>query len=155
MRRDRGIGLGLLALCGLLYWQTGGIPAQPFLPIGPAFYPRVILGLLAGLAVWLILEDLAAGRALARPAAGATGQPANYRAVGMCFLVFFAYILGLSLIGYLASTFLFVLALGWIMGPRQQRGLPKLVAIAVGTTLVTYLLFERYLRVFLPRGLLF
>lgn len=155
MGRDGGIGLGLLVLCGVLYWQAGNVPTPPFVPVGPGFYPRVILVLLAGLAVWLILEDLVAGRGQPRSATGPAGHPPNYRLVRIGFLVFGAYILGLSLIGYLAATFLFVLALGWILGPRDRRELPKLAAVAAGTSLLTFLVFEKYLRVFLPRGLLF
>ena len=48
MKRDAGIGVGLLVFCGLLYWQAGLVSAPPFVPIGPAFFPRVILILLAG-----------------------------------------------------------------------------------------------------------
>jgi hypothetical protein len=153
MGRDTGIGLGLLAVCALVYWQTLQIPSPPFVPIGPAFYPKVIVLLLAGLAVWLTVQSGLAGRApRARPAAG---HAPNYRLVAYCFAIFFAYIAALSVIGYLASTFLFVLALAWVMGPRQPRRLPGLVLLALGTTLLTYVVFERYLYVFLPRGLLF
>lgn len=155
MGRDTWIGAGLLLLCGALYSQTGNIPTPPFVPIGPAFYPRVILVLLAALAVWLILEDVVGatgrpGRA-ARPAVSAP----NYRLVAVCFVLFGGYVIGLSLLGYLLATFLFVLGLGWILGPRQARELPKLGAVAIGTALATYLVFEKYLHVFLPRGLLF
>jgi putative tricarboxylic transport membrane protein len=156
MGRDARIGLGLVVLCGLVYWETLLIPSPPFVPIGPAFYPRVIVLLLAGLAVWLIVESGLAGRARgARPPARPAGHAPNYRLVAYCFSIFFAYIAALSVIGYLASTFLFVLALAWVMGPRQPRQLPRLVLLALGTTVLTFLVFEKYLYVFLPRGLLF
>jgi hypothetical protein len=155
MRRDSGIGLGLLAVCGVLYWQTGGIPTPPFVPIGPAFYPRIVLALLAALAIWLILEDVVTARRRPGRKAKPTAPPLNYRLVVICFVVFGAYVVGLSLLGYLLATFLFVLGLGWVMGPREYRELPKLAAVAIGTTLATYLVFEKYLHVFLPRGLLF
>jgi hypothetical protein len=61
----------------------------------------------------------------------------------------------LILIGYLTATFLFVLGLSWSIGPRDVREIPKLTAIAIGTALATYLIFEKYLYVFLPRGMLF
>jgi hypothetical protein len=154
MGRDSGIGLGLLVACGLLYWQTGAIRTPPFVPIGPAFYPRVVLGLLAALVVWLILEDLLTRVPRAGTAAAPVSRP-NYRLVVICFLVFGAYVVGLSLLGYLLSTFLFVLGLGWVTGPRTPREVPRLFAVAAGTTLATYLIFEKYLHVFLPRGLLF
>ena len=155
MRRDAGIGLGLLAFCGLLYWQAGRTPTPPFVPIGPAFYPRVILILLAGLAVWLIAEDVLLRRVPSRPEKKAATSPPDYGRVLLAFFVFLGYVIGLSLIGYLAATFLFVLGLSWAMGPREIRALPKLVAVAIGTALATYLVFEKYLYVFLPRGLLF
>lgn len=155
MRRDTGIGVGLLTFCGLLYWQAGLVSAPPFVPIGPAFYPRVILILLAGLAVWLITEDLLRRRAPAKKAAKPTGPASNYRKVLLGFIIFLGYVAGLSLIGYLMATFLFVLGLSWTIGPRNVREMPKLVVIAIGTTLATYLIFEKYLYVFLPQGLLF
>ncbi len=155
MGRDGGIGLGLLGLCGLLYWQTGGIPTPPFVPIGPAFYPRITLILLAALAVWLILGDaLARPRRPTRPGTP-SASPLNYRLVVLCFIVFGGYVIGLSLLGFLLATFLFVLALGWLMGPHEYRELPKLAAVALATTVLTYLIFEKYLHVFLPRGLFF
>ncbi len=155
MRRDRGIGLGLLALCGILFWQTAGIPTPPFVPIGPAFYPRIILVLLAALAIWLILEDVVMGRHSHGGATRPTALRLNYRLVVVCFVVFGGYVAGLSLLGYFLATCLFVLGLGWILGPRRAGELPKLFAIAIGTALATYLVFEKYLHVFLPRGLLF
>jgi hypothetical protein len=45
--------------------------------------------------------------------------------------------------------------MSWAIGPRKVREIPKLSAVAAGTALVCYLLFEKYLYVFLPRGLLF
>jgi putative tricarboxylic transport membrane protein len=155
MGRDARIGLGLLALCGVLYWQAGKAPSPPFVPIGPAFYPRIVLVLLAALAVWLILEDVVGAKGRPGRAARPAVPAPNYRLVVICFVLFGGYVIGLSLLGYLLATFLFVLGLGWILGPRQAGELPKLAAVATGTTLATYLVFEKYLHVFLPRGLLF
>lgn len=130
-------------------------PHPPFVPIGPAFYPRVLLVLLAGLAVWLFVEEIHRGR---KPSLGPKkpgGPPLNYRRVLLGFSVFLAYVASLNIIGYITSTFLFILGLSWSIGPRDRRRLPKLVAVAFGTALVIYLVFEKYLFVFLPRGLFF
>ena len=155
MRRDTGIGLGLLAFCGVLYWQTGAISTPPFVPIGPAFYPRVLLLLLAALAVWLLVENILRGRGPSQGVKKPEGPPPNYRRVLLGFLVFLAYVASLNIIGYMTSTFLFILGLSWSVGPRDRRGLPKLIGVAFGTALVIYLVFEKYLFVFLPRGWLF
>jgi len=155
MGRDVGIGIGLLAFCGFLYWQAGLVSVPPFIPIGPAFYPRAVLILLAGLAMWLIVEDLLKGQAPARGAKKPAGPAPNYPRVLLGFFVFLGYVAALDLIGFLTSTFIFVLGLSWAMGPRNVREVPKLVAVAIGTALVNYLIFEKYLHVFLPRGVLF
>lgn len=155
MGRDTAIGIGLLALCGLLYWQAGLVPVPPFIPIGPAFYPRVMLIFLAGLAVWLIAEDLLKKRIAPGETKKTGGPTPNYRRVLWGFLIFLGYVACLDLIGFVTSTFLFILGLSWAIGPRKARELPKLFAVAAGTALVCYLLFEKYLYVFLPRGWLF
>jgi putative tricarboxylic transport membrane protein len=155
MGRDTAIGVGLLVFCGVLYWQAGLVSVPPFIPIGPSFYPRVVLVFLAGLAVWLIVEDTLKGRRTAKEAKKPAGPAPNYRRVLIGFLVFLGYVACLDFLGYVASTFLFVLGLSWAIGPRNMREMPKLVAVAVGTALATYVIFERYLYVFLPRGLLF
>jgi len=155
MRRDTAIGIGLLVLCAVLYWQAGLVPVPPFIPIGPSFYPRVMLIFLAGLAVWLIVEDLFKKRSPAGEAKKAKGPAPNYRRVLWGFSIFLGYVACLDLIGFVTSTFLFILGLSWAVGPRNAREVPKLAAVAAGTALACYLLFEKYLYVFLPRGLLF
>ncbi len=155
MGRDAGIGLGLLGFSGFLYWQAGHVPTPPFVPIGPAFYPRVILILLAVLAVWLVAEDILRSRVSSRVAKKPADTRPDYRRVVLAFFVFLGYVVALGLLGYLTATFLFVLGLSWSIGPRNIREIPKLIALAVGTALVTFLVFEKYLYVFLPRGLIF
>jgi hypothetical protein len=155
MRRDIWIGLGLLALCGVMYWQAGLVPVPPFVPYGPSFYPRVTLVVLAGLAVWLIAETWSQGSAVAAAAAKRTGPAPDYRRVVLGFALFLGYVGGLSILGFLAATFLFVLGMSWALGPRRLAELPKLLALALGTAAGTFLLFEKYLHVFLPRGCLF
>jgi len=71
------------------------------------------------------------------------------------FACFLGYVAGLSILGFLTATFLFVLVMSWALGPRRAAELPKLIALAVGTAAGTFLLFEKYLNVFLPRGYLF
>jgi hypothetical protein len=155
MRRDLGIGLGLLAFCALMYWQAGLAPTPPFVPYGPAFYPRITLLVMAGLAVWLLIETWSRGPRAAPAASKQAGQAPDYRRVVLGFAIFLGYVGGLSVLGFLLATFLFVLGLSWAIGPRRTAELPKLLALAAGTSAATFLIFEKYLHVFLPRGWLF
>ena len=129
--------LGLLAL-------TRGMPKPALVPIGPAFYPRILFVVTAVLSLALVVTDLARRR---RPAV----PPGRYRLVLPAFVIFGAYVFLLPWLGYRVATFLFVAglqtALEW---PRLRwaRGL----SVALATTLVTYYVFEVYLSVLLPRG---
>ena len=129
--------LGLLAL-------TRGMPKPALVPIGPAFYPRILFVVTAVLGFALVVADLTRRQ---RPKAA----PARYRLVALAFAIFGAYVFLLPWIGYRVATFLFVAALqAALEGPRAHwlRGL----VVAFVTTVATYYVFEVYLSVLLPRG---
>ena len=158
MGRDSLVGAFLLLLSGWLYLYTGEIPHPPFIPLGPAFYPRIILGLLGFLSLCLIVADLWK-RVERKHSPAQPGQRRSwlqeYGLVLPAFLLFGAYILFLPILGYLLATFLFVAILQWVLGLRQIKQLPTLFLVAGGASSLTYLIFERYLRILLPRGVLF
>jgi putative tricarboxylic transport membrane protein len=128
----------------LLLWLSVGLPQPALVPIGPAFYPRILFVITAVLAAALVVTDL---RRRPIPAA----PPAHYRLVVLTFAIFTAYVVLLPLLGYRLATLLFVAVLQVVIEP--PRGRWWLVAVvALGTTLVTYYVFETYLSVLLPRG---
>jgi hypothetical protein len=152
MSRDGWIGIGIILGCAWLYGDLENVPENPFVPIGPAFYPRLLIGLLAGLSAVLVLQDLL------RPRPGSEEKavsPAEWRRYGptlVSFAAFFLYVLLLPVLGYRTSTLLFVGGLHWLLGPLKWRRLPASLGLGLATSLATYLVFERSLRVFLPRG---
>ncbi len=150
--RDVIAGGLILGLSGILLWQSGRIPSPPLIPIGPAFYPRIILVLLACLGIALVAETLA-GRPtpVPRPAAR---EPKSRRRwlVALCFLLFALYTAGLPWLGYRLSTTLFVATMQWSLGPRTLRSLPLCLLVGAVTALVTYAVFQLYLHLLLPRG---
>jgi hypothetical protein len=153
MGRDGWIGLGLLAFSGWLYGNLGKIPANPLVPIGPAFYPRFLLLLIIILSVILILQSLLVyGRGKKREKIAFHFWLRNYQPTLLSFFVFALYVLLLPRLGFLLSTTLFVAALQWLLGPPLWRRLPGSALLGLGTSLIAYLAFELYLRVLLPRG---
>jgi hypothetical protein len=149
LTRD-GIG-GLACLAGslVLLWSARDIPQPALVPIGPAFYPRIVLGVTAALGMALVVADLWRGR----PAAAPPAARVNYRLVLLTFGVFTLYVFALPLLGYRLATFLFVAGLQATLDPpRRARDWATVGAMAVISILVTYYLFERYLSVLLPRG---
>jgi len=152
MHRDAVVG-GLLALLSLfLLWKTGEIPHPPLIPIGPAFYPRVILTIFLVLSLLLVVSGF---RAQAVPRRWSwRAWFARYRVILGCFVVFCAYVLALPILGYLLATALFTVVMQWLLGRHGLRRLPGVLAVAIGTSLGTYFIFELYLYVLLPRGIL-
>jgi hypothetical protein len=148
--RDGWAGLVVLAFCAVLWWLTLGIRGNPLVPIGPEFYPRIVIGFTAALAALLVGVDLLRRRVRRAPAAAA---PLNYPLVSATFAAFGVYVLALPWLGFRAATFLYLLAAAALLArPRDAKGWAKLVVLAGVTTLVTYLVFEHYLTVLLPRG---
>lgn len=146
LTRD-GIG-GLVCLAGslVLLWASRDVPQPALVPIGPAFYPRIVLGVTAALSAALLAADL--WRRAAPPA-----PHVSYRLVLLAFLVFTLYVFLLPWLGYRISTVLFVTTLQATLDPpRRPRGWALAAAMGIASMLVTYYLFERYLSVLLPRG---
>jgi putative tricarboxylic transport membrane protein len=157
--RDGIAGLVCLALSIGLFMLTFGLPSAEMIPVGPAFYPRVVILLLGLLSVILIVLDLRAMRGarstasvLAPSTAGMDAQP-NHGLVLATFVEFGLYVAALPLIGFRLSTFLFVLALEVTLEwPRDARRWVLAVSVAVATSAACYFVFEKYLSVLLPRG---
>jgi len=149
LRLSRAGWAGLAALVAslVLFALTLDLKPNPLVPIGPGFYPRIVLGLSAALAALLVVFDLVAEK---KP----SGQEAkNHSMVLLVFVVFGIYVGLIHGLGFRLSTFLFVAALQPLLEPpKGARGWAVVLATALVTTLLTYFLFERYLQVLLPRG---
>ena len=69
------------------------------------------------------------------------------------FAVFGIYVNALPFLGFRVATFLYVAAANALLEPpRGARGWGRTVLVALVTAAATYVVFERYLTVLLPRG---
>lgn len=156
MTRDGIAGLICLALSIGMLVLSRGLPQSAFVPMGPEFYPRIVLVIMAVLSVMLIASDLWRQRtqaATAVAAAVSAPEKRNYRLVGMTFAVFAGYVVLLPLVGYRVATFLFMVALQSVIDPpRGARRWLVVMISAVASAAVTYIVFDNYLSVLLPRG---
>jgi len=153
--RDSGAAAVCLVLSIGLLWLARDLPQSVLVPIGPAFYPRIVLGVTAVLSVLMIVLDVMQARratdaaAVSAPAAA----PKNYRLVVATFIVFGLYVALLSFVGYRIATFLFVSVLQPLLErPRTLRGWLGVLINAAATSLLTFYVFEEQLQVLLPRG---
>ena len=148
LSRDGWGGLAVLAASHFLYWATLGLKENPLVPIGPGFYPRIVLGVTAALSLWLVIADV-----FAKKAAPAAREPLNYGLVAMMFAVFGLYVGALPYLGFRIATGLYVAATSALLArPRSAKGWLGVLVLALLTAYLTHLVFERYLLVLLPRG---
>jgi hypothetical protein len=148
--RDGIAALVILAASVALFALTLGLKDNPLVPIGPGFYPRLVLGLTAALALALFISDVVARR---RPHIAPASAQKNYRLVVLLFLAFDVYVAALPFLGFRVATFLFVGGAQAVLDlPRDRRRWIVVLAVALVTTALTYFVFERYLSVLLPRG---
>ena len=156
MTRDGVAGLICLALSIGMLLLTRGLPQSPLVPIGPDFYPRIVLIIMAALSALLVVFDLWRQRSPAAPVtapAAVAPEKRNYRLVGITFAVFAGYVFLLPLVGYRVATFIFMAALQAVFeAPRSARRWIVVLVSALATAAVTYVVFEHYLSVLLPRG---
>jgi hypothetical protein len=147
--RDAIAGLLCLALSLWLFSLTFGLPRSPFVPVGPEFYPRIVLAVTGVLSFAVLVQGIMAAWRGEQPMAA----PRNFSKVLVAFAVFWLYIAAMPYLGYRIATVLFVVVLQAVL--ERPVGLRKwaiVVAIAVVTTIVTFIVFEHYLTVLLPRG---
>jgi hypothetical protein len=153
--RDGIAGLIGLAVSLVLLPLSFGLPKLPIVPIGPGFYPAIVLVFLAVTSAALLVQDMMAQRR-ARPAAPGALPAVSRRSYGLvlaAFAIVAAYIVLLPLVGFRIATALFVGTFQLVLErPVTPSRWLTLVAIALATSLVAFLVFESYLSVLLPRG---
>ncbi len=147
LSRDGWAGLVVLAASLVLFGLTLELRANPLVPIGPGFYPRIVLGVTALLAALLVVTDWYAAKK------AGPKVPADYAAVVLHFVVFGIYVAALPWLGFRIATFAYVAVTNALMDPpRGARQWARVAAIALASALATYFVFEHYLSVLLPRG---
>ena len=140
------IGLGLLALAGVVWWQRATMPVSPmYAKVGPTIFPYMTAVALAVLAVFLLAFAVRGG-----------WQPQDEKEVpvdwGPVAFITAGLILNVGLIGTLgftlASTILFVLV-AWAFGSRNPL---RDAAIGFAFALVSFFGFAKALGVNIGGG---
>jgi len=147
--RDAWAGLAVLAVSLLLFGFTFELKDNPLVPVGPGFYPRIVLGITAVLATVVIATSfLARGKRAPVEESGI-----HYGLVAASFAVFGLYVGALPYLGFRVATLAYIAATNALLDPpRSLRGGLRVAALALIATAVVYVVFERYLLVLLPRG---
>ena len=102
----------------------------------------------------LLVQDVLAQRRAGPAGAETTPTPPRaYGLVAAAFIVVAGYIVLIPLVGFRIATALFVAIFQFVLErPKTPQQWATQVAIAIGTAAVTYVVFQHYLLVLLPRG---
>jgi putative tricarboxylic transport membrane protein len=148
LSKDGWSGLAVLAASLVLFGLTLGLKDNPLVPIGPGFYPRIVLAVTAVLAFLIFVFDLTDKTKTTAPA-----SKLAYGAVVLHFAVFGLYAVALPWLGFRVATFAYVAAANALLDPpRGLAGWVRVATLAAVTAVATYIVFEHYLTVLLPRG---
>ncbi len=155
---DRLVALALLAVTGVLFWQTFLFRRPPFAAFesfDAATFPRIVLALLALLGLALLVR----GSGPVRPRVTRQGMRrwlGRYRLPLVGLGLFAAYAQVMPQIGWTAATIGYLVAMQLAILPR--RGVRDLALVFGGSVVFAVVLaagFERFLHVVLPRPDLF
>ncbi len=145
----------LFAVCLLAYWE-----ALPY-PYQSAYFPRIIIGLLALMTCALLGKSILAGRKEKREGFHVPQERGErlpiwkqqvVRKVVLMIVASAIYLVVLSFMGFFVTTLVYLPVMIRLLGVR------KLVTIALSTSVVVffiYLVFRAFLNVPLPEGLVF
>jgi putative tricarboxylic transport membrane protein len=149
----------LFSLTFLIY--TTRYPLETWESPGPAAFPLILGGVLLILASWQMIRALLAPKP-AQPAGGKASAKkalkeflhdnAGEAKVLALTIMLILYILLMQWLGFFVSTFLLVVFTSRLM-ETGEWGRP--IALAAGVGLFCYLLFEVWIKLSFPRGLLF
>lgn len=147
------LSLFLLALTGWWIWVVRATipgsqdPGEP----GPQAFPLLLGGALGLLALILLAQGV---RGLVKPTGNGDALPGisgrETRIVVSTFLLFMAFAFLLDKIGFLLATpVVLTVAMAGILG---MRSVGKVLAVAIGFTVASHLIFNLMLQANLPHG---
>ncbi len=146
-RRDWIPAVFLLALSLFVISQAIRLPYSAEYGPGPGFLPLWLAGVVGGLSLLLLVRSTGAPR----PRKPFIANPAGMKSAAMVAGLYLAYILLLQTLGLLVALAIFLLILIKVV---ERRSLLASVITAVAGSVSCYLLFEVWLKVPLPIGIL-
>jgi putative tricarboxylic transport membrane protein len=136
--------LVIIPMCLYVFYESGTWPI-PALLGNPLLIPRLVAGCLL-IAAGALLYRALTGRALSLEK---RLQGADLRRVSGAAGVTWGYVFVMERLGFIATTFLFLVFFGLVLGERRWV---RLVLFAIAVPVAMYVLFDTTLNVPLPQG---
>ena len=143
----------VLTFCAAVYYLTLGFPMTRSMassdPIGAKGFPQLLTGVLAVLAVTVIIQAVLNKTKDGDKPAKINGK--DFLALLKFIVALVVYVYAIRYLGYCVSTLLFMMFGMWWMGQRKPV---TIVMTGVVITVLIYLCFGWIFKVDLPSGLL-
>ncbi|MCM1148548.1 MAG: tripartite tricarboxylate transporter TctB family protein [Butyricicoccus sp.] len=138
----------LLAFSVYCFIFIGKVDDHTATELGAAFWPRLVLGLMIVLLVIGLVNTIRKKNGVGTVTAEAVkGFFKSKLLIGMIICIVAALVL--PKIGFIPTSFLFLIAFGVLLGEKRPA---VLIATGVIATLILYIIFQGPLSIFLPRG---
>ena len=135
----------VIPICLYVFYESGTWPILPDLG-SPAWIPRGVAAILLGAALVLLGKALT-GRSLTLP--GRIDAVDRNRVFWIAVLTGI-YVVAIERLGFITGTVPYLFGFSFVLGERRWV---RLVLFAVIAPVATYLIFDQFLNVPLPRGL--
>jgi hypothetical protein len=137
--------LCIIPICAYVFHESGQWPMLPDLG-SPAWIPRGVATILIGAALLLLWKALSGG-SLALP--GRLEGADRARVLWVAFLTGI-YVVAIERLGFITGTVPYLFGFTFVLGERRWS---RLILFAAAVPVATYLVFDHFLNVPLPRGL--
>ncbi|WP_261131043.1 tripartite tricarboxylate transporter TctB family protein [Bacillus sp. Marseille-Q3570] len=154
MTKERIAGAVLLVFCIFFYYQSTSIDTKGLTEISAAFFPRLLLGLIAILTIVMFIQSF-----LRKEKVKEKKRDKNQKEgiVWIIFALFALYILSLGFLGFIISSFIFITLIYLLILPEKRpfksHVIPLISLLVITVTLSV--IFQNVLNVYLPKGIFF
>ena len=155
-KKDCVFGVCIFLGAVFFYYQTYFFQKVQSFSIGPAAFPRLVLGGLILLSAVMIVQSLGFGAKAPeqekseKPAAAEGWDLKSFITQASFIGLIIVYILLLPVLGYIPATVLFLFVAMMMLGKRSPRRAVIYAIVSAGVTLVMKFVFQDLLLLFLP-----
>lgn len=153
LTRDRAFALAVLLLVAVMFAESYRIaPRASWQPYGSAFYPRMLLGVIAALSLFALIRSFLPGAEKQPPLLPEVrGFLAHNPKIIALFFLFAGFTALLPVFGYITtSTGFLILSFALLTRGLTLRKAIIGIIVALGATAFVYVIFHYGLRIRLP-----
>lgn len=155
-KRDLQFSIGVLLLCVIMYIGTFSIKITQAVRVSAAYFPRLILGITALLAIIYMISALKTLKNSKGKETEENGEKSDIKRILLTMGMFIVYGVLVDILGFIIASIGYLIIQMWIMlEVRNKKELIKFAAISTISMVLVYFIFTRLFYVTLPSGSLF